>query len=327
MAKKIRWGLLSTARINRNVIPGILASKRSELAAVGSRSLDSAMKFAQDWNIPGVRGSYEELLNDPEIDVIYIPLPNHLHAEWAIKAVKAGKHVLLEKPLAISADEVQAIKDTATTSNRTVAEAFMYRHHPQTLKVMDLIGAGAVGEILFISGVFSFVLNRPEDIRWIPEYGGGSLWDIGCYPVTFSNMVAGFAPTHVHGFQVFSKTGVDLTFSGHMKYPNGIMAQFYCSFGLPYQTQMEIRGTKGTITVLSPFRPDNPEIPVILRSENHEERFYFPEMELYTGEIEDMENVILDGKPPRLSLNESQQNISTLLALLESAHTGQIVTL
>ncbi|HVP21299.1 MAG TPA: Gfo/Idh/MocA family oxidoreductase [Anaerolineaceae bacterium] len=327
MAEKIRWGLLSTARINRSVIPGILAARRSELVAVGSRSLDHARKFAREWSIPRVHGSYEELLNDPGVDVIYIPLPNHLHAEWAIKSVKAGKHVLLEKPLAITSDEVQAIRDTAITSQRVVAEAFMYRHHPQTLKVQDLVDSGQVGEVLFINGMFSFTLNRPEDIRWIPENGGGSLWDIGCYPVSYSNMVAGFAPTHMHGFQLFSKSGVDLTFSGHMKYPNGIMAQFYCSFGLPYQTLMEIRGTKGTITVLSPFKPGNPEVPVILRSENHEERFFFPEMELYKGEIEDMESAILDGKSPRLSLEESQQNISTLLALLESAHTGQVVTL
>lgn len=326
MANKIKWGLMSTARINRSVIPGIRAAKRSELVAIGSRNNEKGRDFAQKFAIPRVHGSYEDLLADPQVDVVYIPLPNHLHAEWAIKAVQAGKHVLLEKPITLTMAEMTSIQDAAQKAGRIVMEAFMYRHHPQTLKVQELLKSGAAGKILFIRGVFTFLLDRPEDIRWIPEYGGGALWDIGCYPVTYSNMAAGGAPVIVYGSQALANSGVDLTFNGQMEYSNGIQAQFYCSFGLDYKAEMEIRGTKGSIFVRDPFKPHDPDVPLILRQENREERFFFPAMELYLGEVENMELAILDGKTQRLSLEESRQNLATLLALLESARTGSKVS-
>ncbi len=326
MADKLRWGLLSTARINRSLIPAIRASKRSELLAVGSRKIGTARQYARERDIPHVHGSYEDLLADPQIDVIYNSLPNHLHAEWTIKALNAGKHVLLEKPLALSTTEVEAIRKAAEATGNTVAEAFMYRHHPQTFKVQELIETGTIGEVLYMQGDFTFILDNPTNIRAIPEYGGGSIWDIGCYPISFFRMVAGHLPNSVHGYQVLSNKGIDWTFAGHMDYPNGIVAQFYSSFGLPYHTQMEIRGTKGTIVVLQPFLIRKPDVPLLLRldSEN-EQKIVFPPTELYLGEVEDMEKAILDGKKPRISLVESQENIATILALLESAKKNSIV--
>lgn len=327
MAKILKWGLLSTARINRALIPGIRASKRSQLVAVGSRDLKKAQEFAQEWDIPRTHGSYEDLLADAEVDAIYNPLPNHLHAEWTIKALNAGKHVLLEKPMALSVSEVRAIAKAAQNNKKIVTEAFMYRHHPQTLKVQELIASGVIGKVLFIQGNFTFSLGRPADIRWNPDFGGGSIWDIGCYPISYTRMITGLQPASAYGTQVTSQSGVDLTFSGSMEYPNGVMAQFYSSFGLPYHTYMEVRGTEGTLSIPSPFKPEDATVPLILRQGDAEKKILFPEVELYAGEVEDMEQAALDGQPPRLNLHESEDNIATIVAFLDSARNGRPVKL
>ena len=180
MTKTLNWGLLSTARINNALIPPLQFSKPNHLLAVASRSQENADIYAKEKKISRAYGSYEALLADPEIDVIYNPLPNHLHAEWTIKAVEAGKHVLCEKPLALSVDEVDAIHAAAHKHGRVVAEAFMYRHHPQTLKVQELVQSGSIGTLKLIRGSFSFILDREEDIRLLdPAMGGGSIWDVG----------------------------------------------------------------------------------------------------------------------------------------------------
>src|SRR5215510_1697063 len=170
--KVLNWGLLSTANINRALITPLRASKRNRLLAVGSRTQESADKYAREWKISRAHGSYEALLADPEIDVIYNPLPNHLHAEWTIKAVEAGKHVLCEKPLALNVDEVDAIQAAARKHGRVVMEAFMYRHHPQTLKVQELVKSGSIGTLKLIRGSFSFSLTREKDVRLDPAMGG-----------------------------------------------------------------------------------------------------------------------------------------------------------
>ncbi|HSM72798.1 MAG TPA: Gfo/Idh/MocA family oxidoreductase, partial [Anaerolineales bacterium] len=189
--KMLNWGLLSTARINRALIPPLQISKRNRLLAVGSRTQESADAYARDRKIERAHGSYEALLADADIDVIYNSLPNHLHAEWTIKAVEASKHVLCEKPLALSVEEVDAIKAAAHKHGRVVAEAFMYRHHPQTLKVQELVRNGSLGILKLIRGSFSFVLSREGDVRLNPEWGGGSIWDLGCYPISYTRTVVG----------------------------------------------------------------------------------------------------------------------------------------
>ncbi len=189
--KILNWGLLSTANINRALIPPLQVSKRNHLLAVGSRSQDSAEKYAKQWKIERAHGSYEAMLADPDIEVIYNSLPNHMHAEWTIKAVEAGKHVLCEKPIALSVEEVDAMQAAARKHGRVVAEAFMYRHHPQTLKVQQLVKSGSLGTLKLIRASFGFFLDRAEDIRIQPEMGGGSIWDVGCYPISYARIVAG----------------------------------------------------------------------------------------------------------------------------------------
>lgn len=320
MAQKLRWGLLSTAKINRAIIPPLRASKRSQLTTVASRSHETAGQYAREHDIPNFYGSYEELLADPNIDVIYNSLPNHLHAEWTIKALQAGKHVLLEKPLALTTAEVAAIGEAAHKAGRVVAEAFMYRHHPQTLKVQQLLAEGAIGELKWINGYFTFKLDREGNYRWDERYGGGSLWDIGCYPVSYARMAVGQAPNQVMGWQTFTAEGADLTFSGQMVYPGGVTAQFYSSFDLPFQTLMELHGTEGTLTISQPFAPRDPRIPLLLKGKDGSlQRFTFRKMDVYQGEVMDIESAILDGTPPRISLLESNDNIATIQALYQAA--------
>jgi len=325
MKKLLKWGLLSTAHINRALIPPLRASERNRLVAVASRDARRAEAYAKQHAIPRSYGSYEALLADPEIDVIYNPLPNHLHAEWSIRAAQAGKHVLCEKPLALTVNEVDQMTEAAQQSGTILAEAFMYRHHPQTLAVQEAVRDGEIGDIQLIRGSFSFTLQRPEDFRWTPEYGGGALWDVGCYPVSFTRMLVESPPEEVFGWQITTPDGVDQTFIGQLRFSGGVLAQFDCSFNLPRQTVMEIRGTKGILIVPAPFKPDPEQKPYILK-DNRKLQIEFKNPDLYLGEVEDLADAILFGKPPRVSLSESRENIATLKALLLSARENRVVS-
>jgi len=322
--KMLKWGLLSTARINHALIPPLRASRRNHLLAVGSRSQESADAYAKENKIERAYGSYDALLADPDIDVIYNPLPNHLHAEWTIKAVEAGKHVLCEKPLALSVDEVDAIKAAAHKHGRVVAEAFMYRHHPQTLKVQEIVQSGSLGALKLVHGSFSFLLENPGDVRLNPELGGGSIWDIGCYPISYTRTVVGDAPLEVFGWQVTGETGVDNTFVGQMRFRDDILTQFDSSFDIPFHTFMEIVGTEGTLNIPAPFKPGINE-QIFITREDKTEKIKVKGQELYLGEVEDMADAILLGKDSLVSLDDSRKNVAVIKALLESASTGKAV--
>ena len=324
--KILNWGLLSTANINRALIPPLQVSKRNHLLAVGSRSQETAEKYAKHWNIERAHGSYEALLADPDIDVIYNSLPNHLHAEWTIKAVEAGKHVLCEKPIALTVEEVDAMQAAARKHGRVVAEAFMYRHHPQTLKVLELVKNGSLGALKLIRASFGFFLDRPEDIRIQPEMGGGSIWDVGCYPISYARIVAGETPREVFGWQVAGQTGVDLTFVGQLKFSNDLLAQVDCSFDIPQYWGAEILGSEASLRIPSPFKPNVNE-ELFLTRNGQTETIIVPGQELYIGEVEDMADAILLGKDPLVSLDDSRVNTAVILALLESARMGKPVSL
>jgi predicted dehydrogenase len=320
----LKWGLLSTARINRALIPPLKASKRNQLTAVASRTKDAADAYAREWKIPQAYGSRESMLADPEIDVIYNSLPNHLHAEWTIKAVEAGKHVLCEKPLALSVVEVESMKDAARKHRRVVAEAFMYRHHPQTLKVQELVKSGSLGTLKLIRGSFSFILSREGDVRLNPEWGGGSIWDVGCYPISYARSVVGGDPLEVFGWQVTGPTGIDETFVGQMRFANDILTQFESSFAIPFHSFMEIVGSEATLNVPRPFKPETDE-KIYLTRDGKTETIKVKGQELYIGEVEDMADAILLEWEPRVSLDDSRGNVKTIHALLESARTGKPV--
>jgi xylose dehydrogenase (NAD/NADP) len=325
--KNLRWGLLSTARINRALIPPLQSSKRNQLTVVASRNQAKANEYARQWNIPCAYGSYEALLADPEIDVIYNSLPNSLHAEWTIRAVEAGKHVLCEKPLAISTAEVDAVAAAAQTHGKIVAEAFMYRHHPQTLKIKELVDSGTIGELRLVRGAFTFNINQPGDVRLNPQLGGGSIWDVGCYPLSYTRYVAGCEPEEVFGWQVTGSSGVDEVFTAQMRFPGGVLAQFDCGFRSDFRAQMEFIGSQGTIIIPSPFKPEAREKILLYRGDEEQSiRVRGPAL-LYSGEVEDMTDAILFGKPQRVSLADSRANVAAIVALLQSAKEGKPVSI
>ncbi|MBT4842703.1 MAG: Gfo/Idh/MocA family oxidoreductase [Anaerolineae bacterium] len=324
--KKLRWGLLSTARINRALIKPIRASRRNELVAVASRTLEKAQTYADEWEIPRVFGSYEAMLADPDIDVIYNSLPNSMHAEWTIKAAEAGKHVLCEKPLAITVGEVDAILAAGEEAGVTIMEAFMYRHHPQNEKIKELINKGAIGELRLIRGSFSFNLDSPNNIRLDPALGGGSLWDIGCYPISFARMIADAEPIEAFGWQITGASGVDETFTGQLRFPDDLYLQLDCSFQTPYRVHMEIVGSENAIIVPQPYKPGSKE-KIFLGDGNKKKKISMPGEGLYRGQVENMADVILDNKALCVSLSDSRNNIAAIKALLQSAREGKVISI
>jgi xylose dehydrogenase (NAD/NADP) len=317
----LRWGLLSTARINRRLIPAVHSAARAELVAVASRTHASADAYAAEWGIPRAYGSYQALLDDPEVDVVYISLPNSLHAEWTVKAAQAGKYVLCEKPLALSVAECDQIIAAAGAAGVVVMEAFMYLYHPLLHKARELVRDGAVGQVRFVRGAFSFYLDRPGDVRWQPGLGGGALWDIGCYPVSFIRWIAG-EPDEVFGWQTLSDSGVDETFAGLLRYGDGTLGAFDCSFRLSFRVQAEVAGTRGTLTIEQPF-PIGPESRILLHRGAEEEVITLPEADPYRCEVDALTATVLDGAAPPLPLSSSRANVATLVALYESARRAK----
>lgn len=334
----VRWGLLSTANINKKVIPAIRASSRGTLTAVASRSPERARAYADQWSIPLSYGSYQEMLDSGKVDAVYISLPNHLHAPWSIQALKAGLHVLCEKPLAVSLEDVDSLIKTSRETGFHLAEAFMYRHHPQTKFVGEWVRSGKLGSISLIRGAFDFQLGKkqrqPENlnVRLEPEFGGGCLWDVGVYPLSFSQYLMGSPPTGVFGSQRLGETGVDEVFAGQMGYENNTgketFAQISASFQNPFHTFLAVVGSEGRLYLNRPFTNMEDESQLIFTSREGKVRDVpLPRKDLYLGEIEDMNAVVLDGVEPYLSLQESRQHIQTALALYQSARTGQLVRL
>ncbi len=313
------WGLLGAARINRAIVAAMPESPRGRVVAVASRDAARAEAYARAHHIPRWHGSYEALLADPEVHIIYNPLPNHLHAEWTMRALAAGKHVLCEKPFALTTAEVDAMFAAAHRHGRVLAEAFMYRHHPKILKTKALVESGAIGRVRFMRASFSFVLDRSADFRWTPEWGGGALWDVGCYPVSLAQYLFG-APERVAGWQVRAPSGVDETFVGALYFSEGRAAQFDCSLAMPFRTHAEIVGSEGVIALNHPFRPDAPESTLLVQRGEHTENIATDNPNRYLLEIEDMHDAIVSGRPPLIAPSETRGVVATIVELLKAAN-------
>jgi xylose dehydrogenase (NAD/NADP) len=324
-APPLRWGLLGTARINRALIPAIRASARSQLVGVASRSAERAALYAGQWQIPVSYASYEAMLADPQIDAVYIPLPNHLHVEWTLNAIGSGKHVLCEKPLALQPADVDRIAEAARRANVVVAEGFMYRHHPLTLHVAAMVKDGQIGRLRGVRGAFTFTLTRPDDVRLVPDWGGGSLWDVGCYPVSYARLLAG-EPTAVSAQAVRHQTGIDMAMAGSLLFRDDVIGVFDCGFGAHFRTFVEISGTDGVITLETPFKP-GAEASLRLTKGDDTQTIGVAGESLYLGEVQDLEAAVFEGRPTRVALADSRGNIATLVALHEAARTGQVVAL
>ncbi len=232
---------------------------------------------------------------------------------------------MCEKPLALTLAEVDAMIDAARETGRILAEAFMYRHHPQTLRVKQMVEEGTLGELQFLRGTFTFQLSRPSH-RSDPKRGGGSLWDVGCYPISYIRLLTGREPLEVFGQRLEDPAGIDRTFIGQLRFPGEVFAQFDCGFSSPPRARMEIVGSQATLDIPAPFKPGLKESLLVTR-ESQRESLEIEGQELYLGEVEDMADAILSGQPPRVSLSDSRGNTSTILALLESARLGRPVSL
>lgn len=322
----LRWGLISTAHINRALIKPLRASERNELLAVASRSLEKAQEYAAEWDIPQAYGSYQAMLDDPEIDVVYNSLPNSLHTEWTVKALQAGKHVLCEKPLATTLEEVDAMRAAAQSTGLYLTEAFMYRHHPQTLRVKELVDSGVLGDLRVIKGDFTYNIRDEGDVRLIPELGGGSIWDVGCYPLSYIRYILGEEPEEVFGWQWTGKSAVDEGFAGQLRFAGDVFAQFDSGFRSPYRSRIEIVGSEAAMVIPQPFNPGL-DVEILIGKGGEYESIKMPGQELYLGEVEDLADAILSGTPPRISLEDSRGNVAVILALLHSARIGAPVKL
>ena len=254
---RTRWGILSTAEIGTQfVIPAMQGGDRCEITAIASRSAEKAKNVASEFGIPVAYGSYQELLDDPDIDCIYNPLPNHLHVEWSIKALEAGKHVLCEKPVAVDTPEAEKLYNASREyPDLKVMEAFMYRHHPQWKVVKRILGDGSIGELQAIHATFTYYNTDPEDIRNRAEVGGGGLLDIGCYTISVSRFLFDSEPDHVFGvMEMDPEFNTDRLTSGILEFPEG-RAAFTCATQIKDYQQVTLLGTKGRLVIELPFTP------------------------------------------------------------------------
>jgi D-xylose 1-dehydrogenase (NADP+, D-xylono-1,5-lactone-forming) len=320
----LRWGILGPGRIAPRIVRGVGRSTRGELVAVASRDAERAEAFAARHAIARSFGSYEALLADPDIDVVYVALPNHLHAEWTVRALEAGKHVLCEKPLALSVDEVDRIAAAAERADRIAVEAFMYLHHPQTLRALELAASGVLGHLELVHGTFSFLLSQEDDPRIDPSMGGGSLWDVGCYPVSLARRIAGEEPDGLQAFARFDEQGVDRTFVGQLHFPGGLLAQFDSGFAAPDRERVEIVGGEARLVLDSPFlpEPDGPPPSLTLWRGQESTRIEVDSVDQYGAEVDDLTAAILDGTRPRVDLAFSRGTIAALVALDRAARSA-----
>ena len=252
--EEVRWGVLSTAKIGvEHVIPALMKSKKSRLVAIASRDLDRAQEAANQFGIPKAHGSYDALLADPEVDAIYNPLPNHLHVPWSEKAAESGKHVLCEKPLALTAAEAQRLIEVRDRTGVLIQEAFMVRYHPQWQRARDLLKQGNIGDLRAVQTFFSFMNRDPIDIRNIVETGGGAVYDIGCYAIVVSRFLFDEEPRRVVALMERDPDmGTDRLTSALLDFPSG-QASFICSTQLVHHQRVEICGTKGRVEMVIPF--------------------------------------------------------------------------
>jgi xylose dehydrogenase (NAD/NADP) len=312
----VRWGIVSTAKINDRVLPEARDSAQVEVVAVASRSQEAAEAYAAQEGIPRAHGSYQELLEDPDVEAVYIPLPNGMHVAWSIRALESGKHVLCEKPLDRRSAEVERAFDAAERAERILMEGFMYRHHPQTRKAKELVDAGKIGELRALRCHFGFTLNDPDDVRMNTYLDGGSLMDVGCYCVSVARLFAG-EPESVTGQQVIGLGGVDVRFAAMLEFPGPVLAHFDCGFDVPGNSGLEVVGSEATLRLRTPFLISDPAIELLRDGEVA--RVEVPEAAPYRLELENMSAAIRGGAETLLGREDAVGQARTIEALYASA--------
>ncbi|HEY8627617.1 MAG TPA: Gfo/Idh/MocA family oxidoreductase [Gaiellaceae bacterium] len=318
----VRLGLLSTARINDEILQGATPSADVDVVAVGSRDRARAEAYSLERGIPRAHGSYEELLADPDVDAIYNSLPNSLHVPWTLRALDAGKHVLVEKPFDRRPAEVARAFDAADAAGLIVMEAFMYRHHPQTKRLRELVARGSIGELREIRSTFTYQLDDPTDVRLYRELDGGSLMDLGCYCVSGSRLLAG-EPELVEGTQLIGGDGVDVHFTGTLKFPGGVESRFECGFDSPPSSTLEAIGSEGSAHVREPWSCS--EHAIELRRNCQTARVEVEDADRYRLQLENFAAAIEGKAEPLLGRADALGQVRTIEALYQSAEAGAAV--
>ena len=332
---KLRWGILGAARVNERLLPAILQAPNSELIAIASRrpgaAAETLAKYAPCY--PGIQAydDMDALLTNPDIQAVYLPMANGEHAEWALRAIEHGKHVLVEKPMALTVADIDAIETAAFRHKVTVMEGFMYRFHPQHARVKELLNSGLIGEIRSVRSSFSFMMRPARMYRLADDVsrGGGAMWDIGCYAIHSLRLFFDQPPLAVTAMSKYVESGADISTSGILDYGDGKFAQFDFSFERARRCEYEIVGTKGGLKCHVVWQLPGGDVPVIswwtedgLQAEER-----LPVSNHFNLEIEHFSDCVLNSKAPQLSLADARENCRVIVAALESAATGQVVKL
>jgi xylose dehydrogenase (NAD/NADP) len=323
--RKLKWGVLGAARINRRFLPAVKAAANAELVGIASRDVAKAQQAAQQWGVPRVFITYEALLADPEIEAVYIPLPNSLHVEWATKAAQAGKHVLCEKPLALQLRDVEALAAVATKHNVKLMEAFMYRFHPQHARVRELLAAGAIGQPRVVRGTFAFVMpTDAPNIRANPELGGGATWDVGCYAINVARWMFDAEPQTAFA-QATLNNGLDFSVAAILDFGDGRRAVL--DYGITYgrRSSYEVVGTKGTLSVEHVWQEADQPAKVYLRDDSGLQVIEIAPTNHFQIEAEQFSRAVLDNQPVPYPLSDTINNTRAITAVLKSIKEQKVV--
>ena len=321
---KLKWGVISTANIGRWAVnPAIQASENGEIVAVASRDAKVARDFAEEWNIPESHGSYADLLANDSIDVVYIPLPNSLHHEWTIKALRAGKHVLCEKPLGLTEAECREMSDVAAEHDVKFMEAFMYRFHPRTDRVIEMIDEGIVGDLKMIHSAFTFRLSKPDNIRLDPGLGGGALMDVGCYCINISRTAAGREPVEVQAMASWADSGVDSMLAGTLRFSDDLLSTFECGLNTKRRESYEIAGTDAYLSIPDAFLPGKDDVVIEeYRDEGDPIIHTVAGVDEYLCMVDHFNDCVINGNEPKYAADEAALNMRVIEALYESVRSG-----
>ncbi len=320
----MRWGILSTARIGGAIIGGARETDAAEIVAVASRSDASAQAFADAHGIPRAHGSYEALLADPEVDAVYVPLPNAMHVDWTVRALRAGKHVLCEKPMDRRPSRVAEAFDAADEAGLVLSEAFMWRHNPQAVHLRALLDEGAIGALRLVRASFSFPLTETTNVRLDPALDGGALMDVGCYCVSGARLVAGGEPVSVCAETVTGPSGVDLRLTALLRFDGDLLATIDCGLDMAARHDLEVVGSEGRIVLADPWHGREPRL-VLERAGDEREIIDLDVGNSYRLELEDMAVAIAGERPPRLGRADALGQARTIEALYRSADEGRPV--
>jgi D-xylose 1-dehydrogenase (NADP+, D-xylono-1,5-lactone-forming) len=314
----LRWGLLSTA----NISDALLQSGHGEFVAVASRSADRAEAYARERGISRAHGSYEDLLADPEVDAVYVPLPNSMHVEWSIRALEAGKHVLCEKPMSRHPEDVERAFDVAEREGLVLMEAFMWRHHPQLERARELIAEGTIGALKVIRAAFSFSGRTTGDIRLQRALEGGGLMDVGCYCISGCRAVAGAEPERAYGEQVLGGDGVDVAFAATLRFPGDVLAAFDCGMSYVPRDELEAVGDEGSLFLDDPWHGREAVIEV-RRPDRSTERVEVGRANSYALELQNFEAAVRGETPALLGRDDAVAQARVIAALYRSVDEGR----